>query len=157
MGCINCLLTCNVNYVRLDTNCVNLSLCYFILPSSIPGVVPVSTPNVTAPVSQAPVPTQANPVPSEPSPNSPSTPPKLTPAADLRARTPQISTPPLDPAPPPLLSKPRERNSEMDHNSSSNTYVPAKAPELTAQSGSYNLATYLNRLWENVRAWRFCS
>ncbi|XP_055938364.1 bromodomain-containing protein 3-like isoform X2 [Argiope bruennichi] len=102
------------------------------------GNVPVSTPSVTTPVSQAPVPTQAPPVPSEPSPNSPSTPPKLTPAADMRARTPQISTPPLDPTPPPLLSKPRERNSEIEHNTSSNTYVPSKAPELTAQPGLPN-------------------
>ncbi|CAL1262520.1 unnamed protein product [Larinioides sclopetarius] len=103
-----------------------------------PGNVPVSTPSVTTPVSQAPVPTQAPPVPSEPSPNSPSTPPKLTPAADMRARTPQISTPPLDPTPPPLLSKPRERNSEIEHNTSSNTYVPSKAPELTVQPGLPN-------------------
>ncbi|GIY97658.1 NET domain-containing protein [Caerostris extrusa] len=100
---------------------------------SIEGSVPASTPSVTTPVSQAPVPTQAPPVPSEPSPNSPSTPPKLTPAADMRARTPQISTPPLDPTPPPLLSKPRERNSEIEHNTLSNTYVSSKAPELTAQ------------------------
>ncbi|GFV90964.1 bromodomain-containing protein 4 [Trichonephila clavipes] len=104
---------------------------------SIEGTVPVSTPSVTTPVSQAPVPTQAPPVPSEPSPNSPSTPPKLTPAADIRARTPQISTPPLDPTPPPLLSKPRERNSETEHNSS-NTYLPSKAPDLTVQPGLPN-------------------
>ncbi|GFU61516.1 bromodomain-containing protein 2 [Nephila pilipes] len=101
------------------------------------GTVPVSTPSVTTPVSQAPVPTQAPPVPSEPSPNSPSTPPKLTPAADMRARTPQISTPPLDPTPPPLLSKPRDRISENEHNSS-NTYLPSKAPDLTAQQGLPN-------------------
>ncbi|XP_035211709.1 bromodomain-containing protein 3-like isoform X1 [Stegodyphus dumicola] len=101
------------------------------------GAVPVSTTSVTTPVCQAPVPTQAPPVPSEPSPNSPSTPPKLTPAAELRARTPQIPTPPLDPAPPPLLSKPRERNSEAEH-TSSNAYTSNRAPELTAQPGLPN-------------------
>lgn len=97
----------------------------------------MTTASATTPVVQAPVPSQTQPVPSEPSPNSPSTPPKLTPAAELRARTPQIPTPPLDPAPPPLLSKPRERNAEPEH-PTSNSYGANKAPELTAQPGVYH-------------------
>lgn len=97
----------------------------------------MTTASATTPVVQAPVPSQTQPVPSEPSPNSPSTPPKLTPAAELRARTPQIPTPPLDPAPPPLLSKPRERNAEPEH-TTSNSYGANKAPELTAQPGVYH-------------------
>lgn len=114
-----------------------------LLLHSFLGSAPVSTASVTTPVVQAPVPSQTQPVPSEPSPNSPSTPPKLTPAAELRARTPQIPTPPLDPTPPPLLSKPRERNAEPDH-ATSNSYGANKAPELTAQPGMYYVIKLLN-------------